>query len=1438
MNNVMSKTFWWALSILIVATAFEANQYQASSGCALAEDIPQTTAPKAAKTLKALLVTGGCCHDYQRQKKILTEGISARANVQWEIVHQGGSSTNAKIPLYENPDWAKGFDVVVHNECFADIPDASWTQKILAPHKAGLPAVVIHCAMHCYRDKTDEWFKFLGVTSHGHGAHYAFEVVNAVPEHPIMKGFGNKWMTPKGELYNIAKIGETTTPLAYGKSSAKKDECVIWVNEYGDKKTRVFGTTVGHYAEEMQDPVFLNYVTRGLLWSADKLNDDYLISQASPRVIKVPENLALGKTATASGSQAERDPKFAVDGDEETRWCAPNGGSDYTWQVDLGEPKSIAGIRIAWESPEGGYKFRVETSVDGKVWSPLVDQSQKAVLGSDASYQVSADQVRYVRLVYLGSTHGGWGSFWEFEVHSGKMIEQTVDAVVDLKPKAVSGAPLLSGVKVPPSFEATVFAAPPEISYPTCLTTSPDGLVFVGVDLNGSLGAKPQKGKIVRCRDTNGDGKADEFISFCELDSPRGLVWDDGTLYVQHPPFVTAFHDRDGDGKSEKSEVLVDGIGFDLKFRGADHTTNGMQMGIDGYLYIAVGDYGFYEAKTKDGKTLQLHGGGVVRVKPDGTDLEIVSRGQRNIYDVAIDPEMNLLTRDNTNDGGGWNVRLSHVVPFGNYGYPSQFINFPEDRIDCLADFGGGSPCGSVYIDDPALPSPLGRSFYTCDWGRSIIFRHPLTPAGSTFKAEQEPFVHVPRPTDMEIDASGRIYIASWKNGGFDFDKPDVGYVLLLTPRGAQRSESLDFSKLSMKELVALVGHEQGVTRLAAQRELLRRPEASQQVAALKNLALQVGSVPKTGRLAAVFTLGQIDTIEAIKALEELYTQEECQEAVLLALGDSPKANQGFVVAGLSSSHPRVVRAALTAIGRQQWTAAASQIIPVLANDDAVVTHVAKEVLVSLRPIDVIVNALGTNDSQVFAGVIDVAKRLHDPRIVNRLLELVSSGTEQQQQHVRTALCRLHFQEAPWDKKWWGTRPDTTGPYFKPVTWSQSDQIRTALEAALEADSGDTLKHLVKELRRHRVPSPRIVPALLKLAQSDRNFYSQAIRLLASTDDRTSPTLDLLSRAAISESNDWATRSAAIRGLMARLPDPQAAKGLLASFGKTVPSDELPNDQASLWTEYLQDARHAENVPLLTERAFDAQPGEQEVAWSVLLSLVEASRTPAAVRDQILATFQRAYASPQYTVQLLKAVARTQAESQAIQVRQFTTNENGAIAAAARFASEKMELDRPVDPNEPLVGTLSMEDVVAGLEKHKGDAKLGARLFKRQGCVACHSVSSKETIKGPLLAGITARYNRAELTESIILPSKKIAQGFETQSFLLTDGRTLSGFVTREGGDDLELRSITGVPTVVQKADIDERTRLELSMMPVDLVSKLTVKDLASLMAYLESIKQ
>jgi len=242
------------------------------------------------KPLKALLITGGCCHDYTAQKKIITEGVSKRAQVEWVIAHQGGSTTNTKIAVHEDADWAKGFDIIVHNECFAGVTDPAWTQRILKPHQEGTPAVVIHCAMHCYRDKTDEWFKFTGVTSHRHGKHFAFDVVNKAPDHPIMKGFGEKWTTPKGELYHIEKLWENAKPLATGHSpETKSDHACLWTNEYG--KCKVFGTTVGHYNEEMQDPVFQTYLTRGLLWACGKLDDPrYLEPSKEIKVFEIPEN--------------------------------------------------------------------------------------------------------------------------------------------------------------------------------------------------------------------------------------------------------------------------------------------------------------------------------------------------------------------------------------------------------------------------------------------------------------------------------------------------------------------------------------------------------------------------------------------------------------------------------------------------------------------------------------------------------------------------------------------------------------------------------------------------------------------------------------------------------------------------------------------------------------------------------------------------------------------------------------------------------------------------------------------------------------------------------------------------------------------------------------------------------------------------------------------
>ena len=124
---------------------------------------------EAPKPLRALLITGGCCHNYPLQARQLTNAVAKLAVVEWTVVNDGGNGTRAEISLYDNPDWAKGFDVVVHNECFADTTNSTYIRKITSAHKAGVPAVVIHCAVHTYRSAgIDDWREFLGVTSRRH----------------------------------------------------------------------------------------------------------------------------------------------------------------------------------------------------------------------------------------------------------------------------------------------------------------------------------------------------------------------------------------------------------------------------------------------------------------------------------------------------------------------------------------------------------------------------------------------------------------------------------------------------------------------------------------------------------------------------------------------------------------------------------------------------------------------------------------------------------------------------------------------------------------------------------------------------------------------------------------------------------------------------------------------------------------------------------------------------------------------------------------------------------------------------------------------------------------------------------------------------------------------------------------------------------------------
>ncbi|MES2568973.1 MAG: ThuA domain-containing protein, partial [Verrucomicrobiota bacterium] len=232
---------------------------------ALLFNLGSVLAAEAPKPLKVLLITGGCCHDYGKQKDILKAGIEARIHAVVDQVHTDDKSTKPPLAIYGNPEYAKGYDVVIHDECSADVRDEAVIQGVLKPHKDGIPGVNLHCAMHSYRignpgEATTAlgtphsfWFEYLGLQSSGHGPQEPIDITYVAKESPITKGLAD-WTTIKEELYNNVKIFEGTETLAKGrqvtrhkkkqadgteKTSEREENAVIaWTNLYNGK-TRV-----------------------------------------------------------------------------------------------------------------------------------------------------------------------------------------------------------------------------------------------------------------------------------------------------------------------------------------------------------------------------------------------------------------------------------------------------------------------------------------------------------------------------------------------------------------------------------------------------------------------------------------------------------------------------------------------------------------------------------------------------------------------------------------------------------------------------------------------------------------------------------------------------------------------------------------------------------------------------------------------------------------------------------------------------------------------------------------------------------------------------------------------------------------------------------------------------------------------------------------------
>ncbi len=987
---------------------------------------------------------------------------------------------------------------------------------------------------------------------------------------------------------------------------------------------------------------------------------------------------------------------------------------------------------------------------------------------------------------------------------------------------------------LPAEWKINVFAAPPNIEYPTSISAAANGDIYVSSDPNGSLGKDPKFGRIIRASDTDGDGKADKFQDFVpHVKSPRGGHYVGGAYYLIHPPYLTSYRDTNGDGVADAEKLLVEGFGWGIEHpRGADHTTNGVRMGIDGWLYVAVGDFGMPNAKGVDGTRYTLQGGGVVRVRPDGSEMEPYSVMVRNIVDTAISPTLDLFSRDNTNDGKGWNTRFHHFTPLGDHGYPRLYQHFKDEIIAPLADYGGGSGTGALYLSEPGFPDGYGDNVFTTDWTTGKVHRHPLQPLEATFKAQQDTFAELPRAIDMDVDGSSRVYLADWRNGGYSYDaNKEVGLIQRVLPPGWKARPFPDLKKMPDAALVHQIGSDSAVMRLEAQREIIARGGKKVFADGLFALAKNK-SAHLYPRVAAIFTFKQLYGAASTNALVGLASDTSVSEFALRALTDRKSELKDVPVEpflkALKDPNPRVQLQALNGLARLNAVQTAPAILAAAASwkmersgtneeDPLRVAHTGIKALVSLKASAACLAALDSPGTRKVA--LRALQEMPDPKVADGLIAVANRTDDSVLlEGVLSALARLYHQEKPWDlKDWWNTRPDDRGPYYAPVEWEATPRIRATIEGRFSKVPDSRRTDFMALLTRNRLPVSQ-----LKLTHSD------PLVLALSMENPDDTTVMLLIDVAKDKTRAWDKRVEAYGAIRKAKPDRQTfarVKVLGAWLDQGAHSDV-----ALHVADFVNETGRGDEIARLIGIGKSGSDSESRMAWQALITVLNSPLSKDAPKLEV----RKRLAEMPLEVGFFLAIADLKAGGfdKQIEAGIHSDNEKTIHAAevARKAASGSSQAGRKVADLKP-------EDLTKHAMQTKGDVAVGQRLFVSQGCIACHAIDSSALQKGPYLGAAGAKFQRDYLIESILAPNAVVAQGFQSAMFQMKDGSAKMGFVTKEQDGVIELRDIAGQVTVINRGDVKEEQHLPQSMMPAGLGNSLSVEDFTSLIEYLVSLK-
>ncbi|HEX5221405.1 MAG TPA: PVC-type heme-binding CxxCH protein [Verrucomicrobiae bacterium] len=961
----------------------------------------------------------------------------------------------------------------------------------------------------------------------------------------------------------------------------------------------------------------------------------------------------------------------------------------------------------------------------------------------------------------------------------------------------------LAKLKLPPGFNATIFAAEPDVRNPISMAWDARGRLWIAE--NYTYAERTVKfdlhlrDRILVFEDTNGDGRFDSRKVFTdEVQRVTSVEVGHGGVWAMCPPQLLFIPDRDRDGVPDgPAEVVLDG--FHVPKDNYHNFANGLHWGPDGWLYgrcgaSAPGRIG--RPGASENARLPIHGG-IWRYHPQRQLVEVLTSGPMNSWGHDWN-EFGELFCVNTVTGHLW-----HLIPGAHYFVahtldPNPHVyelmdmhadhwhfdtakGWTASRDGAANDYGGGhAHIGAmIYLGDNWPAEYRGHLFTLNMFGRRAN-QEILERAGSGYVARHgaDCFFFDDgwfRGIELGYGPDGGVFVLDWSDTGECHENTGVhrtsGRIYNIR-FGAPKASSVDLAKLSASELVKLHAHPNEWFVRQARLELAARATAGRDLETAK------------AELRGIFTQ-QTNVLMQLRALWSLYVIGAADEQFLHAqLTHSNEHVRTWAIRLLSDSWPLDTAVSARPVGRIDAPSPTTmrEFSRLAKSDSSGLVRLALASALQRLPV--------SQRAQIAAPLLAHAEDAAD----HNLPLLLWYGLIPVGDAFPATLAKLAREcELPLTRKLMARR---LGEAIETNPAPLNDLLAVAAKkpAAFQADILNGLTEALRGWRKARKPDSWDAFQKALTASSDLALRNQVRDLSVLFGDGRA--LDEVKRTALDSKADLTFRRAALRTLIEnRPPDLRATCEKLLSV-------RFLNTTAVRGLALFDDPDIGD---LLAGSYSRFHPSERPV---VIETLASRAAFAGALLDEIAAgRIPRQDVTPFH----------------ARQIRSF----NDPVLTK-RLAEVWGQLrDSPAEKQQ----------FIARLKKNLTPATLAAadksvgRVVFNNACANCHTLYGHGGRIGPELTG-SNRDNLDYLLDNLVDPSAVVNADYRMSVVDLKDGRTLNGVVAAKTDRTLTLITMTE-PVTVERAEIDKIQQSQLSLMPEGLLEAMSETQVRDLIAYL-----